>query len=266
MKKIIVVVMLALQTICGFSKDSTLTAEELSAVKFEQNLEAQVPLDLVFYEKEKGKIPFADLLGEKPALLVLGYDDCPMLCGLVLNGMVSTLQELKLRAGKDFSLISVSIDPLGDPEVSAERKAMYLKRYGRRAAAEGWHFLTGEERSIDELAEAVGFGYLYDSGTKEYAHPSGFIVLTPSGRISSYFFGVDFRADELNAAIREASNEKVGSPVRQFLLTCFQYNPLTGKYGSVTMKILRIGSLLILGIGGFYIVRSLIREKKGDSP
>src|SRR5690625_847203 len=163
--------MLIFSAIHLFAVESSLTPDQLKNVEFKQNLNAEIPFDAVFYEEGKGEFSFGELMGEKPALLILGYDNCPMLCGLLFNGVFSTLQEVRLNAGKDFSVISVSIDPDENPKMTAARKTMYIKRYGRRAAKNGWAFLTGEKREIDRLAETVGFGYLYDPELEEYAHP-----------------------------------------------------------------------------------------------
>ncbi|MEX2381703.1 MAG: SCO family protein [Opitutales bacterium] len=249
----------------GFCADPSLTSEDLAAVRFEQKLNDRLPLQLTFYEAGEGDARLGDLLENKPALLVLGYNNCPMLCGLVLNGMIDALQEIKLTAGKDFSLISVSIDPLEEAGLAAARKALYVKRYGRRGAAGGWHFLTGEEEAIQQLADAVGFGFAYDPATGEYAHPNGFMLVTPDGRISRYFFGVDFRPDELDDALREASGGEVGSPIRQLLMICFQYNPLTGKYGSIILITLRVAGVLTFLVLIGYIARSIARERAGSS-
>lgn len=263
MKRILIIAALILPLARGNSQESTLTPDELSVVGFEQKLDGQIPFDLVFHEAGRGDPSLGDVFEKrKPAILVLGYDNCPMLCGLVLDGMIGALQEVKLDAGKDFSLISVSIDPTETPEQAAARKSMYLKRYGRRASPGGWHFLTGKEEAIGELAETMGFGYVYDPGINEFAHPSGFIVVTPNGRISRYFFGVAFQPADLNSALRTAAGEEVGSPIKEFLLTCFQYNPLTGKYGPTIMKALRVCAFLVMALIGGYVGRSLLRERR----
>jgi protein SCO1/2 len=193
---------------------------------------------------------------------MLGYYGCPMLCTLVSNGLVEGMQDLKWDVGKQFEVIDVSISPSEKPPLAAAKKREYLRSYGRPGADGGWHFLTGDESSIRRLAEAVGFRYAYDSAIKQYAHPSGVIVLTPQGKVSQYLFGVEFPGKDLNAALKNASASRSGSPIRQLLLVCFHYSPITGKYGSLILNSVRaigIGTLLALGV---FVARSLGADHK----
>jgi protein SCO1/2 len=228
---------------------SSLPDDTLTRIRFDQRLNVQVSRDLPFRDETGKVVKLGDCFGQKPVILVLGYYSCPMLCNLVLNGLVETLLELKGDVGSRFTVIDVSIDPSEGPELAATKKRTYLKRYGRRGADAGWHFLTGEEPAIKKLAAEVGFGYAYDAGIKQYAHPSGFIVLTPQGKVARYFFGINFVAKELSATLTDAGVEKTGSVVEQLLLLCFHYNPLQGKYGGVVMGIFRVSGLAtVLGL------------------
>ncbi|HZM04519.1 MAG TPA: SCO family protein [Candidatus Saccharimonadales bacterium] len=217
------------------------TDSELKDIEFKQNLGQQISLDLPFVDENGRQIRLGDCLGQKPAMLVLGYYGCPMLCTLVLNGLISTLQDLKPSVGDKFSVIFVSINPSETPDLAAAKKKNYLKLYGRKSLAPGWHFLTGSKESIALLAEEVGYRYLYDPASKQFAHPSGVVILTPDGKVSRYFFGINFVARDLDKSLQEASSHQIGSEVRQFVYLCFHYNPIHGKYGAIIMNVVRIG-------------------------
>ena len=228
---------------------SSLPDDALLRIKFDQKINSQVTADLRFRDESGRPIRLGDYLGEKPTILVLGYYGCPMLCTLVLNGMVECLQDLKMDLGKEFQVVNVSINPLEGPELAAAKKRTYLQRYGRSRADSGWHFLTGDEIAIRQLADEVGFRYAYDPAIRQYAHPSGLVVLTPQGKIARYFFGINFPPKELSSTLREAEVEKTGSVVDQFILLCFHYSPLRGPYGRLIMAILRLAGLAtVLGI------------------
>lgn len=225
-------------------------------VGFEQKLSDSIPLDTQFIE-ESGKLVSLKAIFEtaaRPIVLVLGYHRCPMLCSAVLSGLVETLNDLQWSAGKEFDLIDISIDPKEQAEKALGQKRVYLKRYRRPTAESGWHFLcanNGSEVDIKRIAHAVGFHYAYDPTTSQYAHPSGIVVLTPKGQISQYLLGASFSAKELHDAIKQASANKVGSPIAQLLLLCFHYNPTQGKYGMYILYAMRIGAILTLtALGG----------------
>ena len=214
---------------------------ELRDIEFKQNLGQQISLDLPFVDEGGRQIRFGDCLDQKPAMLVLGYYGCPMLCTLVLNGLISTLQDLKPSVGDKFSVIFVSIDPSESPYLAAAKKKNYLKLYGRKSSAPGWHFLTGSRESIALLAQQAGYRYVYDPASKQFAHPSGVVILTPEGKVSRYFFGINFVARDLDRSLKEASSHQIGSEVRQFVYLCFHYNPIHGKYGAAIMTVVRLG-------------------------
>ncbi len=218
----------------------------LQKVKFEQRLDEQVPLHLSFADETGKTVTLNDYFGDKPVILVLAYYRCPMLCTLVLNGLVQGLLDVPFNAGRDFQVVIVSIDPRETPELAAEKKKTYLSRYGRAGADEGWHFLTGAEPAIDRLTSNVGFRYAYDATRDEFAHASGIILLTPRGRISRYFYDVKFPGRDLRLGLVEASEHRIGSPVDQVLLFCFHYDPADGKYGAAVMNFVRLGGVLTL--------------------
>ncbi|MEP7071669.1 MAG: SCO family protein [Verrucomicrobiota bacterium] len=219
---------------------SALGPNELKRIGYDQHIGQPISRDLIFRDARKRTVSLGQLLNAKPTLLVLGYYHCPMLCTLINDGLIESLQELHLDVGKDFNVINVSIDPNETPEVAAAKEREYLKRYGRPGAEGGWHFLTGEKQTIAQLANETGFRFAFDPDSHEYAHPSGFLVLRPEGRVSRYFFGVNYDPKELRSALIAASNGQNGSVVQQLILLCYHYNPITGKYGALVLNVLRI--------------------------
>jgi protein SCO1/2 len=218
-------------------------------------------LDLPFVDETGRAVRLGDYFGEKPVVLVLGYYGCPMLCTLVLNGLVETMEGMKWRVGNEFEVVNVSINPQELPALAAAKRQSYLKRYGRAGAENGWHFLTGKEPEIQTLAQAVGFGYRFDPASKQYAHPSGLVILTPHGKVSRYLFGVSFSSRELYTALKEASSNKVSSPIQELILLCFHYNPMTGKYSAMILGLVRmLSAATVLGLVALIVV-SIRRTK-----
>ena len=220
--------------------------EALRNITFEQKLAIQVPLGLKFQDENGRAIQLSGYFGHKPIILVLGYYECPMLCTMVLNGLIESLEDLKWNAGSQFDVISVSIDPRETWKLAAAKKRACLRRYGREGAEAGWHFLTGREDQIGKLANSVGFRYAYDSASRQYAHPSGLVILTPDGKTARYLFGVSYSPQDLFSALQTAAKGKVGSPIRNLLLLCFHYNPISGKYGAQIMFVIRALSIATL--------------------
>ena len=199
--------------------------------------------------------------GRRPVILTLAYYGCPMLCTLSLNGLASALKTLSFDAGREFEVVTLSFEHKETPQQAAAAKKTYIERYGRPQAAAGWHFLTGDETAIAAVTGAVGFRYAWDEETRQYAHPTGVVVATPEGRIARYLYGVEYAPKDLRLALLEASEGKVGSPVDQLLLFCYQYDPATGRYGAALMRVLRAGGVLtLLALGGFFVF-SLRQER-----
>jgi protein SCO1/2 len=231
----------------------------LRDVGYDQHVNKQVPLDLLFRDESGRTVRLGDYFDGKPVILVLAYYRCPMLCTEVLNGLVRAMLDLALDIGTDYRVVTVSFDPRETPELAAAKKKTYLQRLGRPAAAGAWHFLTGEKPAIERLTKAVGFRYAYDARYDQFAHPSGILVLTPSGKIYRYFLDIRYSARDLRFSLIEASNNQVGSVIDQAILFCFHYDPAEGKYGPAVMRLVRIGGVLtILAIGGFMLV--LVRK------
>jgi protein SCO1 len=227
----------------------------LAAVAFEQRLNELVPLHLAFRDEAGNAVQLGDYLGQKPVILTLNYYECPMLCPLVLEGLLRSLRALSFMIGEQFDVVTVSIDPGETAALAATTKARYIRDYGRPKAAAGWHFLTGDEGSIQRLTQAVGFRYAYDDGKNQYAHAAGIMVLTPQGRISRYFYDIEFSPRDLRLALVEAAANTIGSPVDQLLLFCYQYDPATGRYSLVVRRALQLAGLAtVFSLAGFMVV------------
>ena len=233
-------------------------AAEMEGVGITQKLDQYVPRDVRFVDSEGEPVVFEDYLGgDKPLILTLNYYRCPMLCSLTLNGMLDGLKELDWSAGEEFDIVTVSINPDEGPELAQNKKKSYLSEYGRDSAAEGWHFLTGEEEDIKRLADGVGFGYRYDEASGEYAHTASIIFLTPEGRISLYMNDVLFKPRDLRLALVESSEGRIGSPLDTLLLfNCFQWDPERNSYIADAWKIMRLGGVLtvVLVAGGLLVL------------
>jgi protein SCO1/2 len=253
----------ALVLICAVAGQTrALTPGDLSRVTFEQHPGVQISSDLIFRDQNDQLFRFGDHFGKYPTVLVLGYYRCPMLCSLINDGLIHALQELPLNAGSDFQVIDVSIDSAETATAAAQKKSEYLRQYGRRGAADGWHFLVGDERSVAQLANQAGFHYVYDPQTRQYAHPSGVIVLTPKGKISRYVFGVRLNAKELRDALVAAKEEKSSSIISRVFLLCYHYNPITGRYGGLVLAILRVASLGFVAAIAWWVF-SMARRSAG---
>jgi protein SCO1/2 len=227
----------------------------LENVGIEQHLDAQVPPDLTFRDETGKTVKLADYFGRKPLILNLVYYNCTMLCGEALAGLASAMRLVKFDVGNEFDVVTVSFDPRETPEMAAAKKKDYVGRYGRPNAAAGWHFLTGQQESINALTKAVGFQYQYDAKTNQYAHATAIMVLTPQGHISRYFYGVDFPPKDLRMGLVEASQGRIGNAVDAVLLYCYHYDPESGKYGAMVANILRLAAAAtILFMGTFLFI------------
>ena len=223
----------------------------LAGVGIEQKLDAQLPLNLTFRDEAGRSVPLSSFFQtKKPVILALVYYRCPMLCTQILNGLESSLKAVSFNPGQDFEILSVSFDPKDTPELAASKKQMYMRRYGRQNTANGWHFLTGDEANIQALTDAAGFHYKYDPKTDQFAHASGIMILTPDGRLSRYFYGVEYAPRDVRLGLVEASQNKIGNPVDQILLYCYHYDPATGKYGAIAMNLVRFagGAFVLIGV------------------
>ena len=236
----------------------------LQDVKIEQRLNEQIPLDLQFKDETGRTVQLSDYFNHsKPVILSLVYFRCPMLCDQVLTAVLGGVRSVPFDVGKDFDVLTVSFDPHDTPEYAADKKGNFISRYNRPGAEKGWHFLTGDQESIRRLTDAVGFRYTYDEKTNQFAHASGIMVLTPEGKLSRYFYGIEYNPRDLRLGLVEASDNKIGSYTDQLLLYCYHYDPATGRYGPVVMNIMRLGGVLtVLCTVGLILI---LRRRNGKA-
>jgi protein SCO1/2 len=238
-------------------------ARLLGKVSFTQRLDNQVPVTLSFQNEKGDGVTLADCMAGRPTVLVLAYFRCPMLCNQVLNGVVRTMRGIGFRPGQDISVVVVSFDPSDTPAMAAAKKSAIVDVYRSGDDGEGWSFLTGEEENIRVLADSVGFNYAHDAASNQFAHASGIVLLTPTGRVSRYFYGIDYPTRDVRMGLVEASAGKIGSAVDELLLLCFHYDPLTGRYGLAIMRVIRASSVLLVVGMAVFIWTSLRRERTG---
>jgi protein SCO1/2 len=249
----------------GYKRESGVPASTLPAplqeIGFDQNLDRQLPFDIPFTDEQGRTVRVGDYFGGRPVVLAFVYYDCPLLCMQVLNALASALDVLSLQPGKDFDLVTISFDPREKPALAAAKKAAALQRYQRPGAEAAWHFLTGEPAAIERATRAAGFRFVWDEQLKQFAHPTGIIVLTPEGHVARYLFGIEYGPRDLRFAIVDASAGKIGSPIDSFLLYCYHYDPMTGRYGLVVMRAIRLaGAATVLALGTFIVV--MVRRER----
>ena len=249
----------------GPVQDIGVRPDLLKDVGIDQKLDQSIPLDIAFRDEHGNPVQLGQYFGEKPVILSLVYYNCPMLCTQVLNGLESSLKLIPMDIGKQFNVVTVSVDPTERPVLAEAKQALYSGLYGRPGAAEGWHFLTGDEQQIKRLANAVGFRYAYDPASKQFAHASAIMVLTPKGKISRYFYGIQYPSRDLRLGLVEASEGKIGTPVDQVLLFCYHYDASTGKYGLLISRLIQAAAAAtVLAIAGLVLV--LYRKENYSLP
>lgn len=243
------------QAAAGSGQSASVQPSLFQRVRFDQRLGQRIPLDLNFENEQGQAVPLRSFFGHGPVILTLVYYRCPMLCTQVLDGLVIGLRQTKLELGKDYSVVSVSIDPRETPALAASEHETYVTRFGRPGAETGWHFLTGREPEIKRLANAVGFGYAYDPASHQFAHAAGIMILTQDGVLSQYTYGVRYPERDLRLGLIRASQRRIGSFVDQILLYCCQYNPNTGKYGLLIWHVIQLcGALTVVFLGGLMLL------------
>ncbi len=232
--------------------------DALKKTGIEQKLNAQIPLDAVFKDENRKDVRLGDYFGkQRPVILALVYYECPMLCNEVLNGLTGSLKGIGFDAGSEFDVLAISFDAREHEktDLAKNKKAAYLERYNREGTENGWHFLTGKQEEIDKVTEAVGFNYTFDEKSNQFAHAGGIMILTPEGKMSRYFYGIDYAPGDVKFGIMESSENKIGNPAEQLYLYCYHYDPSTGKYGFAILNVLRLaGIVMLLGIGTMMFV------------
>jgi protein SCO1/2 len=232
------------------------TPDILQQVGIDQHLNQQIPLDLTFKDETGRLVQLRQYFGSKPVILALVYFQCPMLCSQVQAGLTGALNGIvRFNVGRDFNVLTVSFDPRDTPQDASAARKTYLSRYRRAGSDQGWHFLTGSKDQIAALAAAVGFRYAWDAENKQFAHASGIMLLTPDGRLSQYYYGIEYVPRDLQLGLIEASQGKIGNLADRVLLYCFHYDPTRGKYGAAIFNILRISAAAtVLLLGGFMFI------------
>lgn len=240
----------------------------LKTVGIDQKLGESLPFDAVFTDENGKQVKIGDYFNQKrPVILALVYYECPMLCNQVLNGLTGTLKGVSLEPGKDFDVVAISFDAneSGRSDLAQNKKASYMERYGRAGTETGWHFLTGDQSEIDKVTQAVGFTYEWDESSKQFAHASGVMIVNPDGRLSRYFYGIDYAPRDVKLSLIESAENKVGSVTDQLLLYCFHYDPSTGKYGFAILNVMRamaVATLIGMGAMGLVFWRRNKNRKK----
>jgi protein SCO1/2 len=230
---------------------------------FEPMLNNQIPLDLTFNDEVGNPVHLGSFFNDKPVILTLVYFNCPMLCNIILNSTMDTLGDIDLFPGRDYEIVTVSFNHKEGHELAAAKKQAYTKAFGKPGAEDGWHFLTGDEASIKELCDAVGFTFAWDEERKEYAHASGIMLATPGGRLSHYFFGVVFEPDDVRLGLVEASEGTIGTVLdKARLLFCFQYDPNTGAYTPAVFRMIQVGGALTVASLAIFMIGSVRKEKR----
>jgi protein SCO1/2 len=232
----------------------------LRDVGLDQKRGSAIPLDLTFRDEHGHAVALREFFGQTPVVLTLVYYQCPMLCTEVLNGLLRSAKELPLEIGKDFTIVTLSIDPTERPVLANVKHELYAGLYGRPGGPQGWHFLTGDEAQIKSLAQAVGFRYAYDSASGQFAHPSGIMLFTPAGKLARYFYGISYPSRDLRLGLVEASQGTIGSPIDQILLYCYHYDPTTGTYGLLIARVIQAAGVLTVLSLGLVIVILFRRE------
>ena len=229
----------------------------LRNVGFEPQLNAHLPLDLAFRDETGRNVQLRDYFTQKPVLLALVYYGCPMLCSQVQQGVVGALRMLSFNPGRDYEVVFVSFDSRESPDMAAQKKELAMTHFRRPETASGWHFLTGSKESIDALTKGANFRYSFDEKSNLFAHASGIILLTPDGRISRYFYGVEYPARDVRFGLVDASAGKIGTPIDRALLFCYQYDPTSARYSASILKIVRLGGVLtiLVMVAGMLIFR-----------
>ncbi len=241
---------------------SSQVPQPLQDIRFEQKLDAMLPLDAVFRDEQGQSVKLGDYFGARPVVLAFVYYECPMLCNQILNGLVSSIGVLDETAGKDFDVVAISFDARETPVMAAAKKATYLDRYGRAGTEKGWHFLTGDDANIKRVTDTAGFSFAWDANTQQFAHASGIMVVTPDGRLARYLFGIEYPPRDLKFAMMESSEGRIGSVVDQVLLYCYHYEPTTGSYSLAAMNTVRLGgAVTMVALFGFIAI-SLRRDSR----
>lgn len=235
----------------------------LQGIGIEQKLGSTVPLDTEFKDERGATVALGKYFTDKPVLIAPVYFTCPMLCSQILSGVVAGLRPLSLKPGRDFEIVAISFDPHDTPAKAAEEQRQYSHSYSSRGGTDGWHFLTGDGKSIEAVMNALGFRYRWDAAHSMFIHASGIMLLTPQGRVSRYLYGVEYEPKDLKLSLMDSSRRRIGSPVDQVLLYCYHYDPKTGKYGATVIGLMRLFAgltIVVLAAAMFFLWRRDLKQ------
>ncbi len=232
--------------------------DALQKIGIEQKLGEPLPLETEFKDENGRTVKLGDFFNQgRPIVLAFVYYECPMLCNEVLNGLTGTLKGISFDAGKEFDVVAISFDARENdkPDLAKNKKESYMSRYGRPGTEKGWHFLTGTQASIDAATKAAGFGFQWDEKSKQFAHAGGIMIVTPEGKMSRYFYGIDYSPKDVKFGVIESAEHKVGNAAEKLLLYCYHYDPSTGRYGFAILNVIRLGAIAtLLGMGAMGFV------------
>jgi len=263
--RMVLVCLATLTTAIGVARAEQSVPPELRGIEIEDRLGASVPLDTPVVSQDGAAAKLGDyFVAKRPVILVLNYYGCPTLCSLVLNALVDGMRALEFTVGKEFEVVSLSIDPREGPALASSKRAAYLQSLGRAITPTAWPFLTATEKAVNAVAAAVGFHYRYDAATNQFAHAAGIFVLTPDGRLSRTLYGVLFPTRDLRLALVEASKGGIGTPIDRLLLFCYHYDPQTRRYGLTPMGVMRIGAVLTVVFLGMFLLSARRRERRAS--
>lgn len=234
----------------------------LERIGFDQKLDVSLPLDAVFTDYRGEDVTLGSYFGERPVIVAPIYYNCPMLCGLIVNGLLESIKEVAFNPGEDYDIVVVSFDPRETADLAESNRKVFLERLGRVGAETGVHFLVGEEDQIHRLTEAIGFKYEWVPEIDDFAHASGVVLATPDGRTSRYFFGIDYPPRDMRLGLVEASENKIGSPVDRLLLFCYHYDPKTGEYGLLVHRVVNTAAATTAGLLGLFLFVMLRAERR----
>jgi protein SCO1/2 len=240
--------------------------KRLEDVGVDERLGGSLPLDLGFTDSSGKPVMLREYFdGKHPVIVTLNYADCPMLCSMILNGLVEAMKQLDWTAGHEYRVVTVSLNPNEGPERARQSQTRYLSQYARTEDRGAWHFLTGSEQNVRVLASALGIRYGYNEKRAEYVHPSVISLASPHGKVARYLYGIEYHPKTLRLSLVEASEGKIGSSIDKLLLYCFHYDSSEGAYAPVAMNIMRLsGGLAVLLLGTFlaFLWRGELRRRK----
>jgi len=236
---------------------------ELTRINVVEHLGDTISIDLTFVNENGMARSLRNYFGQGiPISLTLAYYECPMLCTLVLNALLKGVKQLEWKPGQQFQMLTISIDPEETPELAKSKKRVYIEQLDKGNIEEGWKFFVGNDSNIAQIASQLGFEYFYDAGRDEFGHPAVVFILTETGVLSRYLYGLEYRPGDLKLALLEASEGKIGNTIDQLLLYCFHYDPQSKGYVLFARNVMKIGGVLTVLLLGTFLGVMWRRDSK----